>query len=50
VIALGANLGDRAATIRDAASELDETPGIHLLALSPLVESVAVTLDGDDPT
>jgi 2-amino-4-hydroxy-6-hydroxymethyldihydropteridine diphosphokinase len=49
VIALGANLGDRAATIRDAASELDETPGIHLLALSPLVESVAVTIDGDDP-
>lgn len=48
VVALGANLSDRAATIRAAADELDAVPGVHVRALSPLVESAAVTLSGVD--
>jgi 2-amino-4-hydroxy-6-hydroxymethyldihydropteridine diphosphokinase len=48
VIAFGANLGDRAATIRAAADELDAVPGVHVRVLSPLVESAAVTLSGVD--
>lgn len=48
VLAFGANLGDREETIRAAARELAVTPGITGLRLSPLHESVAVTLDGPD--
>lgn len=48
VFAFGANLGDREETIRAAARELAVTPGITELRLSPLHESVAVTLDGPD--
>lgn len=48
VIALGANLGDRAATIRDALAELEATERIDVAAVSPLVETAALTLDGVD--
>lgn len=48
VVALGANLpgpqGDRAQTLASAALRLDALPGTRLVALSPLVESDAVTL------
>lgn len=48
VVALGANLGDREATLRAALADLDAADGIRVVAVSPLVESVAVTLEGPD--
>ncbi|WP_426563697.1 2-amino-4-hydroxy-6-hydroxymethyldihydropteridine diphosphokinase [Angustibacter sp. McL0619] len=39
VLALGANLGDREATLRLALDELDATDGVALQAVSPLVET-----------
>lgn len=53
VLAFGANLGEREQTIRDSALELATRPGIVSVALSSLVESVAVTEAGpstDEPT
>ena len=38
-IALGANLGDREATIRAALAELDATPGVEVAAVSTLIET-----------
>jgi len=48
VVALGANLGDRVATLRSAVRELDELDGVRVLAASTPVESVALTVDGLD--
>lgn len=48
VIALGANLGDREATIRQAVLALAAHPGIHVRRGSPLVETPALRLDGVD--
>jgi 2-amino-4-hydroxy-6-hydroxymethyldihydropteridine diphosphokinase len=39
VLALGANLGDRAGTLRAALDELETTTGLVLLGVSPLVET-----------
>ena len=50
LIAFGANLGDRGETIEAASRALAETPGIFDLQLSPLRETIAVTLDGPDPS
>ena len=41
-IGLGANLGDREATIRSALEELASTPGVELVAVSALVETEPV--------
>ncbi len=41
-LALGANLGDREETLRAARDKLQRTPGLNLLACSPLYESDAV--------
>jgi 2-amino-4-hydroxy-6-hydroxymethyldihydropteridine diphosphokinase len=49
VLALGSNLGDRGELLRDAVAALRETPGVEVRAVSPVVESVAVKLDGRDP-
>ena len=49
VIALGANLGDRAATIAQAVLELAETFGIELIAVSPAMETIALRPAGPDP-
>lgn len=38
-IALGSNLGDRAATIRDALAKIAEIPGVRVLASSTPVET-----------
>ena len=38
-VALGANLGDREATIRAALAELDATPGVEVVAVSSLAET-----------
>jgi 2-amino-4-hydroxy-6-hydroxymethyldihydropteridine diphosphokinase len=48
VIAFGANLGDRAHTIRAAAADIDALPGTSVIVLSSLVESAAVKPDGVD--
>ncbi|PFG30473.1 2-amino-4-hydroxy-6-hydroxymethyldihydropteridine diphosphokinase [Paramicrobacterium agarici] len=48
VLALGANLGDRRATLEAAVDDLRVTPGVIVDAVSTLIESVAVTLDGAD--
>lgn len=50
VIAFGANLGDREATIAAATRELAESPGVRLVAVSPVYETAAVKLDGVDDT
>lgn len=50
LIAFGANLGDRGETIEAASRALAATPGIFDLQLSPLRETIAVTLDGPDPS
>ncbi|GAA1940579.1 2-amino-4-hydroxy-6-hydroxymethyldihydropteridine diphosphokinase [Agromyces allii] len=48
VIAFGANLGDREATIAGAVRELAEVPGVELAAVSPVYETPAITDDGVD--
>ncbi len=50
VIALGANLGERGATLLAAARALAEADGVELVAVSPLFESAAVKLQGVDPS
>ncbi|PPF34336.1 2-amino-4-hydroxy-6-hydroxymethyldihydropteridine pyrophosphokinase [Pseudoclavibacter sp. AY1H1] len=46
VIALGANLGDREATLRSALRSITELPGTKLVAASSLYETPALTLEG----
>lgn len=48
VVAFGANLGDRAATIDAAAAALGETDGIELVAIAPVIETPAVRPYGVD--
>jgi 2-amino-4-hydroxy-6-hydroxymethyldihydropteridine diphosphokinase len=48
VIAFGANLGDREATIAAATRELAETPGVVLVAVSPVYETPAMKDSGVD--
>ncbi|KQM81472.1 2-amino-4-hydroxy-6-hydroxymethyldihydropteridine diphosphokinase [Agromyces sp. Leaf222] len=48
VIAFGANLGDREATIAGAVRELAEVPGVELRAVSPVYETPAITDTGVD--
>ena len=48
VVAFGANLGDRAATIKAAADELAAADGVELLALAPAIETPALRLSGVD--
>ena len=48
VIAFGANLGDREATIRRAVRELADAPGVDLMAVSPIYETAAIKHEGVD--
>jgi len=50
VVAVGSNLGDRRATVERALARIDAVPGLRVVRSSDLVESVAVTADGEDPT
>jgi 2-amino-4-hydroxy-6-hydroxymethyldihydropteridine diphosphokinase len=50
VIALGANLGDREATLRAAVRQINALDGVTVTAVSGLVESHAVKPDGVDET
>lgn len=49
VIALGANQGDRQATLAGAVRALAEADGIEVTAVSSFHETVAVRVDGPDP-
>lgn len=49
VVALGANLGDRAATIRRAAERISRLPLVDDVRLSDLHETVAIRIDGPAP-
>lgn len=48
ILALGANLGNRVETLHAAIDEIASLPGIAVNWVSPLVESVALTLSGTD--
>jgi len=48
VVALGANLGDREATIRQALLAFATNPSIRLVAASPIVETPALRVEGVD--
>jgi len=50
VIAFGSNLGDRAATLQAAATQLAETDGVELIAISGMHESIAIKPGGADPS
>lgn len=47
-VALGANLGNAAATLRDALHRLDHTPGIRLLKASSLYRTAPIDSTGPD--
>lgn len=47
-VALGANLGDAALTLRDALHRLDHVPGVRLLKASSLYRSAPVESSGPD--
>jgi dihydroneopterin aldolase / 2-amino-4-hydroxy-6-hydroxymethyldihydropteridine diphosphokinase len=49
VIAFGSNLGDREATILEAVRLLAEAGGVEVIAVSDVVETIAVTPEGEDP-
>lgn len=49
VVALGSNLGDRAATIRRAVERISRLPLVDDVRLSELFETVALRVDGPDP-
>ena len=47
-VALGANLGDAAQTLRDALTRLDHTPGVRLLKASSLYRTAPIDSSGPD--
>ncbi|MFT4220974.1 MAG: 2-amino-4-hydroxy-6-hydroxymethyldihydropteridine diphosphokinase [Microbacterium sp.] len=48
VVALGANLGDRAATLAAAVRELERLPLVERVVASKPIETVALTVNGPD--
>lgn len=48
VVAFGANLGDRAATLAAAAEELAAAEGVELVAIAPAIETPALRPHGVD--
>ena len=50
VVAVGSNLGDRAATFAAAVRGLAESDGVEVTAISTPIETVAVRPDGEDPS
>ncbi|MDP4585870.1 MAG: 2-amino-4-hydroxy-6-hydroxymethyldihydropteridine diphosphokinase [Microbacteriaceae bacterium] len=48
VVAMGANLGDRSATIAAAMEQLGSTDGVTVVGVSSLLETVAIRPDGPD--
>lgn len=49
VLALGANLGNAQETLRQAVGDLDRTPGIDVVDVSPLARTAAVGGPADQP-
>ena len=49
VLALGSNLGDRAAILVDATRAIADLEGLEVAGVSPVFESAAVKPDGVDP-
>jgi 2-amino-4-hydroxy-6-hydroxymethyldihydropteridine diphosphokinase len=49
VVAVGSNLGDRAATFAAAVRALADAEGVEVTAISTPIETVAVKPDGEDP-
>lgn len=47
-VALGANLGDAAQTLRDALGSLDQTPGLRLVKASSLYRTAPIESSGPD--
>jgi 2-amino-4-hydroxy-6-hydroxymethyldihydropteridine diphosphokinase len=47
-VALGANLGDAAATLRDALQRLNRTPGLRCLKVSGLYRTAPIDASGPD--
>lgn len=47
-VALGANLGDAAQTLRDALGSLDHTPGLRLVKASSLYRTAPIESSGPD--
>ena len=50
VISMGANLGDRQATLLSATRELADADGVELTAISPVIETAALRPEGVDRT
>ena len=50
VISMGANLGDRQATLLSATRELADADGVELTAISPVIEAAALRPEGVDRT
>lgn len=50
VLALGSNLGDRAAVLAEAVRRIADLPGVELVAVAEARESVALTPSGPDAT
>jgi 2-amino-4-hydroxy-6-hydroxymethyldihydropteridine diphosphokinase len=48
VLALGSNLGERKATMLEAARRIADLPTTEVLAISHPIDTVAVTVDGED--
>jgi 2-amino-4-hydroxy-6-hydroxymethyldihydropteridine diphosphokinase len=49
VVAYGANLGDRRATVLAAMRELADADGVEVTAISDAIESIALKPAGEDP-
>ncbi|REF37031.1 2-amino-4-hydroxy-6-hydroxymethyldihydropteridine diphosphokinase [Thermasporomyces composti] len=49
VIALGSNLGDRAATLQGALNALADTPGVDIVGVSPVYETAPVDAPEGSP-
>lgn len=50
VVAYGANLGDRRATVLAAMRELADADGVEVTAVSDAIESIALKPQGEDPS
>jgi 2-amino-4-hydroxy-6-hydroxymethyldihydropteridine diphosphokinase len=48
VLALGSNLGERKATMLEAARRIADLPTTEVLAISQPIDTVAMTVDGED--
>ena len=50
VVALGSNLGDTTATLDEALADIRALPLVRSVTASTVISSIAITLDGPDPS